>query len=185
MALAYAFSTLMRNIIDPIIPSSVLHHSDDLVITNDVFKIGSDGDIEYSLKYFREDVMNKLNPNPIQLKKINPVSITADGVSLDFNKEFTRKEFYRTYFELLWQHRTDPAFKEYFTKKWLGENPALLSPGDTVLESDFEIMRKLDAVLQRIYGHVGLTLIKFGVLKFKRIGDKNFEVRATALDSNI
>ncbi len=183
LALAYAFSSLMRNIIDPIIPSSILHHSDDLVITNDVFKIGSDGDIEYSLKYFREDVMNKLNPNPIQLKKINPVSITADGVSLDFNKEFTRKEFYRTYFELLWQHRTDPAFKDYFTKKWLGEDPALLSPGDTVLESDVMVMRKIDGVLQRIYGYVGLTLIKLGVLKFRRIGDKNFEVRATALDS--
>ncbi|MBA7665621.1 hypothetical protein ES703_73695 [subsurface metagenome] len=183
MALAYAFSTLMRNIIDPIIPSSVIHHSDDLVITNDVFKIGSDGDIEYSLKYFREDVMNKLNPSPEQLKKINPISITADGVSLEFNEEFTRKEFYRTYFELLWQHRTDPAFKEYFTSKWLGENPALLSSGDTVLESDVMIMRKIDAVLQRIYGHVGLTLIKLGVLKFRRIGDKNFEVRATALDS--
>lgn len=183
LALAYAFSSLMRNIINPIIPSSILHHSDDLIITNDVFKIGSEGDIEYSLEYFREDVMNKLNPNPDQLKKINPLSITADGVSLEFNKEFTPKELYRTYFELLWQHRNDPAFKEYFTSKWLGEDPALLSSGDTVLESDVIIMRKIDAVLQRIYGHVGLTLIKFAVLKFRRIGDKNFEVRATALDT--
>lgn len=185
LTLAYAFSTLMRNIIDPIIPSSVIHQSDDLVITNDVFKIGSDGEIEYSLKYFREDVMNKLNPDPIQFKKINPVSITADGVSLEFNEEFTRKEFYRTYFELLWQHRNDPAFKEYFTSKWLGEDPELLSSGDTVLESDIMIMRKIDAVLERIYGYVGLTLIKFGVLKFRRIGDNNFEVRVTALPPNI
>ncbi len=112
-------------------------------------------------------------------KKINPVSVSsADEDNLHFNEEYSVKQFYYTLYNVLREKAGDLKSTGLITKKIYDNINNLASFSDLyednlykdeeeIEDSDLKLLKKLDGILEAIFGYNTYALLKSGLLTFE------------------